>query len=78
MANKLYQATIECSNSCYIETLLIVAKSKDEAHKQLCEHEKRTVRYKRELKELDIDMTKPNVIPYVGFGENESDCGFDD
>jgi hypothetical protein len=78
MAIKLYQATIECSNSCYVETLLITAKDKKEAHKLLCEHEKRDVRYKRELKELALNMYKATVIPMVGFGENESNYEGDD
>ena len=77
-SNKLYQATVVASNSCYIETLLIIAKNKKEANEILCKHEKREVEYKEELKELKIDMTKPNVIPYVGWGENESDYGYDD
>jgi len=75
---KLYQATIECSNSCYIETLLIIAENEENADKQLCEHKKRKVKYKRKLKELEIDFSKPNVIPSVGFGENESNYEGDD
>lgn len=78
MVNKLFQVTIECNNSCYVETLLIIAKDKTEAHKLLCEHEKREVQYKRELKELALDMKKATVIPMVGFGESKSDYGFDD
>ena len=78
MVNKLYKATIECGNSCYVETLLITAKNKEEAHKLLCKHEKREVRYKQELKELVVDMEKATVIPMVGFGENESNYEGDD
>lgn len=76
--NKLFQATIECSNSCYVETLLITAKDKTEAHKLLCKHEKREVRYKSELKELALNMEKATVIPMVGFGENDNDNNYDD
>lgn len=38
------------------------AKDKKEAHKLLCEHEKREVIYKSELKELALNMEKANVI----------------
>jgi len=69
---KIYQATIVTNNSCYIETLLVIAKDKTQAHKQLCKHEEREVKYTRKLKEIEINMTKPNVIEYVGFGNNES------
>ncbi len=75
---EIFQATIECSNSCYIETYLIVAKDKTEADKLLCMHEKRKVKYTRELQTIKIDLTKPNVIPSIGFGYNSSDNGYDD
>ena len=75
MNYKLFQATVVAGNSCYIETLLIVAKDKDQAHKLLCKHEKREVECKQPLKELNLDMTKPGVIPYVGWGENDDSGG---
>ncbi len=78
MVMKLFQATIECSNSCYVETLLITAKDKKEAHKLLCEHKKREVRYTLELKNLVLNMEKATVIPMVGFGENASNYEGDD
>lgn len=74
---KIYQTTIECLNSCYIETFLIVATNEEEAHKLLCEYEKRNVEYNGKLKELNIDMTKPNVIPMVGFGRSDSNSDGD-
>jgi len=76
---KLYQATIVSKNSCYVHTLLIVAENKEKAHEQLCENQKkRHIWYTKKLKELDIDMNKPQVIEYVGFGHSESDFGYDD
>lgn len=72
---KIYQATVVASNSCYIETLLVIANDEKEANDILCTHEKRKVQYKRELKEIVFDMTKPNVIPYVGWGSNDDDRG---
>jgi len=75
---KLYQATIIASNSCYVHTLLIVAENEEMAHKQLCENQdNKFIKYTKKLKQLDIDMTKPQVIEYVGFGECENDCGLD-
>ena len=75
---KLYQATIVTNNSCYIETLLIVANDEKEAHDILCTHKKRKVQYTEKIKELVLDMTKSNVIPYVGWGSNDdSDSGLD-
>ncbi len=69
---KLFQATIEGNNSCYVHTLLIVSENEDLAHKQLCKQQKREVKYTQKLKELDIDMKKSTVIEYVGWGENET------
>ena len=76
---KLFQATIVSKNSCYVHTLLVVAENEEKAHDLLCENQgNRFIQYTKKLKQLDIDMTKPQVIEYVGFGENESDCGLDD
>lgn len=76
---KIFKATIVSGNSCYIETVLVVAEDKEKAHTQLCEHEKRKVKYTKPLTELEIDMNKPSVIGYVGFGSSESDFNsFDD
>lgn len=75
---KLFKATIVSDNSCYVHTLLIIAENEQKAHEQLCEQQKRKVQYKSKLTELNIDMSKPSVIEYVGFGENESDYGWDD
>ena len=76
---KLYQATIVSKNSCYVHTLLVVAENEEMAHDQLCENQgSKHIKYTKKLKELDIDMTKPQVIEYVGFGCSESDYGYDD
>lgn len=75
---KVFQATIVSGNSCYVETVLVIAEDKEKAHDQLCEHEKRKVKYTRRLEEINIDMTKPNVIEYVGWGESDDDRHFDD
>ena len=70
---KIYQATIVANNSVYVETLLIVAENEELAHKQLCDKQKRQVKYTQKLKELDINMKKPNVIEYVGWGHRDTD-----
>lgn len=75
---KIFKATIQAANSCYVETLLVIAEDKEKAHLQLCEHEKRQVIYVRQLQELTLDLTKPNVIPYVGWGHNEDSRYGDD
>ena len=75
---KIYQATVVSSNSCYVETLLVTAADEKAAHRLLCEHENREVRYTRPLKEIKIDLRVPTVVPYVGWGESESDYGSDD
>jgi len=75
---KLFQATIIANNSCYLETVLVVAENEEDADKLLCAQQKRKVKYTKKLKELDIDMTKPQVIEYVGWGHTESNyCGED-
>jgi len=76
---KLFQATLETvPNNCYIETVLVVAENKKDAHKQLVEKNGQWgVKYTQPLKEIKIDMTKPNVVE-VGFGHGECDCGYDD
>jgi hypothetical protein len=75
---KLFKATIKASNSCYLHTVLVVAEDKEKAHSQLCEQQKRKVKYTQPLKELYVDMNKPGVIEYVGWGSSDSDNSFDD
>ena len=76
---KLFKATIVSGNSCYIETVLIVAENELLAHELLTEKKKRKIEYKSGgLKELNVDFTKPNVVEMVGFGENEFDFEGDD
>jgi len=75
---KLFKATIVANNSCYLHTLLIVAENEATAHEMLCEYQGYKVKYTQKLMELDIDMTKPQVLEYVGWGHSESDCGLDD
>ena len=75
---KIFKATIVASNSCYLHTLIIVAEDKEKAHNQLCEQQKRTVKYTQPMKELTIDLDKPSVIEYVGWGHKESDYCSDD
>ena len=76
---KLYQATLETvPNNCYVETVLIIADNKKEAHQLLIKKNGQWgVKYTQELKELKIDMSKKQVIE-VGFGHSESDNGWDD
>lgn len=71
-----YKATVVANNSCYVETVLVIAENEEQANDILCVHEKRKVQYKSKLKEIIIDKTKPNVIGMVGFGENESIGGY--
>ena len=75
---KLFQATIISGNSCYLETVLVVAEDKEKAHSLLCENKKRKVKYTQKLKELEIDFTKPAVIEYVGWGHSDNDYSYDD
>ena len=76
---KLFQATLETvPNNCYVETVLVVAETKEDAHKQLIEKNGQWgVTYTKKLKEIEIDMTKPNVLR-VGWGHGESDYYGDD
>lgn len=78
MAMKIFTATIVSNNGCYLHTLLVVAEDKKKAHDQLCEQQKRKVKYTEQLKEVDIDLNKPTVIEYVGWGHTSSDYGSDD
>lgn len=76
---KLYKATLETvPNNCYVETVIVVANNKKEAHQLLVKKNGQWgVKYTEELKELKIDMSKKQVIE-VGFGHGESDCVWDD
>lgn len=76
--NKIFKATIICSNSCYTETVLVIAKNEIQAHGLLCSCKEREVEYKNELKEIIINIDSPSVISNVGFGENDHDWNFDD
>lgn len=78
MEMKVFTATIVSGNSCYLHTLIVVAESKEKAHEQLCEQQKRKVKYTKSLKELKIDFSKPTVIEYVGWGNSDNDYGHDD
>ena len=77
---KLFQCTIVSQNSCYVQTLLVVAEDKIEADKLIKENQKtfHNLKYTQPLKEITINMDIPNVINYVGWGHNDNDCGFDD
>lgn len=68
---KIFTATVEGYNTCYVETLIIIANTTKEAHILLCDHLKREVVYTRSLKEITIDTTIANVIGYIGFGHND-------
>lgn len=75
---KVYTATIVSGNSCYLHTLIVVAKNEKEAHDQLCGQQKRKVKYTKPLKELKIDLTTPNVIEYIGWGCSDNNNSYDD
>lgn len=74
---KIFKATIVSNNSCYLHTVLVIAEDEEKANKLLCEQQKRKVEYTQPLKELNIDMKKPNVIEYVGWGYSDDDNNFD-
>ena len=76
---KLFKATLETvPNNCYIETVIIIAESKKEAHELLVKKNGQWgVTYKEKLEELKIDLSKEQVIR-VGWGHGENDCGWDD
>ncbi len=81
---KLFKCTAECkSNGCYVETLLIVAESKEDAHQQIVNSRKDKytknpyIKYTCQLQEIDLDLSKKGIL-VVGHGESESDYGGDD
>lgn len=76
---KLYQATLETvPNNCYVETVLVVAENEEDAHNQLIKKNGQWgVTYTQPLKEIKIDISKPNLIR-VGRGHGERDYGLDD
>lgn len=77
---KLFKATIESINSCYVKTLLVTAASKHDAHNLIVESKKGKytqnprVVYKSELKEININLEMPGILE-VGFSSNDSDFG---
>ena len=75
---KLFKCTIECDNTCYVETFLIIAIDKKRANLLLTKHEKREITYTQPLQEIEINLNKEKVIPMIGFGESNSDYGFED
>jgi len=76
---KLFKATLETvPNDCYVETVIIIADSKNEAHELLVKRNGEWgVTYTEELKELKIDLGKKQVIS-VGRGHGESDYEWED
>ena len=71
---KLYKATIEIvPNNCYLETVLIVAESKEDAHRLLAKKNGQWgVTYTEELEEIVIDLAQ-KIVLCVGRGCNASD-----
>lgn len=77
---KLFKGTVECyPNSCYIEVLLIVANSKEEAHKMIVNERKDKYNKKPSVKylyaglqEVKLDLSKPSILK-VGQGQADSD-----
>jgi diphthamide synthase subunit DPH2 len=87
---KLFKCTVEVyPNNCYVETLLIVADNKQDAHEQIVnsrrEQDKGSgrinptyeIKYTEDLKEIKIDLTKKGIME-VGFGEADDDREDDD
>lgn len=74
---KIYKCTVEARNSCYLETLLVVAENIKKADILVKENqENKYVVYKQKLAEINVDFTKPQVVNYFGWGDN-SDRGYD-
>lgn len=77
---KVFKTTIEASNSCYVQTLLVIAETKEDAHNLIKDslrdkyNENPRVPYKTQLTEIDIDLSKPGIMQ-VGFGSNNSSGG---
>jgi hypothetical protein len=81
---KLFKCTIVCTgNSCYVETLLVVAENKEDAHQQIVDSKKDkynknpNIKYTQKLQEFNLDLSKKKVVE-VGFAHNERDYGGDD
>lgn len=71
---KAFKCTIEAGNPCYVETLLVIGKDKENAHKQVMENKgSNNVVYKHKLEEIEIDLTTPKVFNYFGWGHNDND-----
>ena len=86
---KLFKCTIEANNSCYVETLLIVADNEKDAENQIKDSRRNQdkgsgrinptyeIKFTQPLKELKIDLNKKGIIE-VGFGCSDDDNSFDD
>ena len=87
---KLFKCTVETyPNSCYVETLLIVADNEKDAENQIKDSRRDQdkgsgrinptyeIKFTQPLKELKIDLNKKGIIE-VGFGCSDDDNSFDD
>jgi hypothetical protein len=76
---KIFKCTIESNNSCYVETLLVVAEAVEQADSLVKENQKnKWVKYTQPLTEIKIDLSKPQVVNYFGWGSSDNDNNFDD
>ena len=73
----VYQATIISNNSCFVETVLVIAESKDSARKLLAKKKKRTIEYTQPLKKIKIGSSS-KVIEMVGWGNSAGHFRGDD
>ena len=86
---KLFKCTVEANNSCYVETLLIVADNEKDAENQIKNSRRDKdkgsgrinptyeIKYTQPLTELKIDLNKKSILE-VGFGCSDDDNSFDD
>jgi len=87
---KLFKGTVECyPNNCYVETLLIVADSKEDAEEQIKEKRRKEdkgsgrinptyeIKFTSPLEELKINLNKRGILE-VGLGCGDNDNSFDD
>lgn len=76
VGNKVFSATFEATNGCYVITLIVMADSEDEAKKKIHDWRHRNTKndwgptkYTSKLKEIEFN---DHGISEVGFGRNDN------
>ena len=66
---KLYKATYEANNSCYVISVIVHAIDEKDAHEKICEYAKREVKYNQSGEPQLIE--KIGVVTEVGFAASD-------